>query len=107
MWLGPAVAVELSQVHQAFFQRAAQRFFDQVLCQDSAAVLPASSPPAQRKASALHAWALVHGLAKIELDNQVGLDHQIPADWALLERVLSGFAALLQPPPDCTASLKT
>ncbi len=67
------------------------------LRQDIDALLPATSSPAQRKATALHAWALVHGLA------QLVLDQQIPTDWALLERVLSGFAALLQPQAGNTA----
>jgi len=47
------------------------------------ALMPEGSPAAERKAAALHAWALVHGLA------QLVLDRQIPADWALIERVLS------------------
>ena len=67
------------------------------LRQDIDTLLPATSSAAQRKATALHAWALVHGLA------QLVLDKQIPADWALVERVLSGFAALLQPQPDNAA----
>ena len=67
------------------------------LRQDIDALLPATSSAAQRKATALHAWALVHGLA------QLVLDKQIPADWALVEQVLTGFAALLQPQPGNTA----
>jgi len=35
-------------------------------------------------------WALVHGLALLVLDRQ------IPADWALIKKVLSGFGALLR-----------
>lgn len=46
------------------------------------ALLPQDSPVAERKAAALHAWALVHGIA------QLVLDRQIPADWPLIERVL-------------------
>lgn len=69
------------------------------LRQDIDKLLPATSTPAQRKATALHAWALVHGLA------QLVLDKQIPADWALLERVLTGFAALLQPLPGPAAGV--
>lgn len=45
-------------------------------------LMPAGSPAAERKAAALHAWALVHGIA------QLVLDRQIPADWRLIERVL-------------------
>ncbi len=52
-------------------------------------LLPASSSAAERKALALHAWALVHGLA------QLVLDRQIPADWALIERVLTGLGTLV------------
>ena len=49
--------------------------------------LPAALGESDRKAAALHAWALVHGLA------QLLLDRQIPADWALIERTLSGSLA--------------
>lgn len=52
-------------------------------------LMPAQLHPAARKAAALHAWALVHGLA------QLLLDRQIPADWALIENTL---AAALSPP---------
>lgn len=50
---------------------------------DIEALMPEGTPPAERKAAALHAWALVHGIA------QLVLDRQIPADWRLIERVLS------------------
>ena len=53
------------------------------LRQDIEALVPGDAPAAERKAAALHAWALVHGLA------QLVLDRQIPADWRLIERVLS------------------
>ena len=53
------------------------------LRQDIEALVPGGASAAERKAAALHAWSLVHGLA------QLVLDHQIPADWRLIERVLS------------------
>jgi hypothetical protein len=53
------------------------------LRQDIDALLPAGLPAAARKAAALHAWALAHGIAQLVLDGQ------IPADWRLIERVLS------------------
>ena len=52
-------------------------------------LVPPGRPAAERKALALHAWALVHGLA------QLVLDQQIPPDWVLIERVLAGMGALL------------
>lgn len=52
-------------------------------------LLPADGPAARSKAAALHAWALVHGLAMLVLDQQ------IPADWALIEQVLTGFGAVV------------
>ena len=52
-------------------------------------LVPPGCPAAERKALALHAWALVHGLA------QLVLDKQIPPDWVLIERVLAGMGALL------------
>ena len=61
------------------------------LREDIARVMPPDWSDAQRKTAALHAWALVHGLALLVLDRQ------IPADWALIERVLSGFGALTKP----------
>ena len=61
----------------------------QGLRSDIEQLMPAALPDAARKAAALHAWALVHGLA------QLLLDRQIPTDWALIERTLSGsFIAL-------------
>lgn len=60
----------------------------QGLRSDIERLMPAQLPCAARKAAALHAWALVHGLA------QLLLDRQIPADWALIERTL---AAALSP----------
>jgi len=53
------------------------------LRQDIEALVPEGAPAAERKAAALHAWALVHGLA------QLVLDRQMPADWRLIERVLA------------------
>jgi AcrR family transcriptional regulator len=53
------------------------------LRRDIEALLPAGSPAAERKAAALHAWALVHGIAQLVLDGQ------IPVDWRLIERVLA------------------
>lgn len=61
------------------------------LREDIARLMPPGWTAAQRKTAALHAWALVHGLALLVLDRQ------IPADWALIERVLSGFNALATP----------
>jgi AcrR family transcriptional regulator len=55
------------------------------LREDIAELMPPGWTDAQRKAAALHAWALVHGLALLVLDRQ------IPADWTLIERVLLGF----------------
>lgn len=52
-------------------------------------LVPPGCPAAERKALALHAWALVHGLARLVLDQQ------IPPDWALIERVLAGMGTLL------------
>jgi AcrR family transcriptional regulator len=52
------------------------------LRQDIDALLPAGLPAVERKAAALHAWALAHGIAQLVLDGQ------IPADWRLIERVL-------------------
>ena len=60
------------------------------LRQDIAALLPPGRPAAEQKAAALHAWALVHGLAMLVLDRQ------IPDDLALIERVLQGFEAVLR-----------
>lgn len=54
-------------------------------------LLPTDWPAARRKATALHAWALVHGLAMLVLDQQ------IPPDWALIERVLTGLGAVVTP----------
>ena len=53
------------------------------LRQDIEALVPGGASAAERTAAALHAWSLVHGLA------QLVLDHQIAADWRLIERVLS------------------
>jgi AcrR family transcriptional regulator len=61
------------------------------LREDITRLMPPGWSAAQRKIAALHAWALVHGLALLVLDRQ------IPADWALIERVLSGFNALATP----------
>jgi AcrR family transcriptional regulator len=61
------------------------------LREDVDRLLPADWPAARRKATALHAWALVHGLAMLVLDQQ------IPPDWALIEQVLAGFGAVVAP----------
>ncbi|MFN0182698.1 MAG: TetR/AcrR family transcriptional regulator [Aquabacterium sp.] len=53
-------------------------------------LVPAGTSPAARKALALHAWALVHGLA------QLVLQQQIAPDWALVERVLRGAEAVVR-----------
>ncbi len=60
----------------------------QGLRRDIERLMPAQLPPAARKAAAMHAWALVHGLA------QLLLDRQIPADWALIERTLAAALSL-------------
>ena len=64
----------------------------QGLRRDIEQLMPAALPDADRKAAALHAWALVHGLA------QLLLDRQITPDWALIERTLAasftGLASL-------------
>jgi AcrR family transcriptional regulator len=62
------------------------------LREDIDQLLPADWPTARRKATALHAWALVHGLAMLVLDQQ------IPANWAVIEQVLAGFGAVVAPP---------
>ncbi len=59
------------------------------LREDIDRLLPTHWPAARRKATALHAWALVHGLAMLVLDRQ------IPPDWALIEQVLIGFGAVV------------
>ena len=56
------------------------------LRRDIEQLMPAAAAPAERKAAALHAWALVHGLAQLVLDGQ------IPVDWRLIERVLMRVA---------------
>src|SRR5574337_425238 len=56
------------------------------LRRDIERLMPEGTPAGERKAAALHAWALVHGLA------QLVLDRQIPADWPLIERVLQRLA---------------
>jgi len=61
------------------------------LREDIAQLMPPDWSAAQRKAAALHAWALVHGLALLVLDGQ------IPADWTLIEQVLAGFGAGAKP----------
>jgi AcrR family transcriptional regulator len=62
------------------------------LREDFAELMPPGWTAAQRKAAALHAWALVHGLALLVLDRQ------IPADWTLIEQVVAGFGAGALPP---------
>lgn len=61
------------------------------LRQDIDRLLPPDWPAGRRKAAALHAWALVHGLAVLVLDQQ------IPADWALIEQVLAEFGVVVAP----------
>jgi len=51
---------------------------------DIEALMPAGAAPAEAKAAALRAWALVHGIA------QLVLDRQVPLDWRLIERALAG-----------------
>ena len=63
------------------------------LRQDIAGLLPPGRPVAEHKAAALHAWALVHGLALLVLDRQ------IPDDQALIEQVLRGFEGVLRVAP--------
>lgn len=60
----------------------------QGLRRDIEQLMPAALPDTDRKAAALHAWALVHGLA------QLLLDRQIPADWALIESTLAATLSL-------------
>lgn len=61
------------------------------LREDIDRLLPPHWLASRRKATALHAWALVHGLAMLVLDQQV------PADWALIEQVLTGFGTVVSP----------
>jgi AcrR family transcriptional regulator len=56
------------------------------LREDIDRLMPPGRSAAQRKAAALHAWALVHGLALLVLDRQIA------ADWPLIEQVLAGFS---------------
>ena len=42
-----------------------------LLRENVAALLPADAPDAQKQLAAIHAWALVHGLAMLMLDGQV------------------------------------
>jgi AcrR family transcriptional regulator len=53
------------------------------LREDIERLMPAHMPSSARKAAALHAWALVHGLAMLILDQQIG------PDWGLVERVIA------------------
>ena len=52
------------------------------LRQDIEALVPADMPAAARKAAALHAWALVHGLAMLVLDRRIEWDE------AMVEQVV-------------------
>jgi len=61
------------------------------LRQDIEALLPEGLSAADRKAAALRAWALVHGLALLILDGQ------IPLDWSLVENALAGCEPLMRP----------
>ena len=74
--------------------KAPDRMSEALRClrQDIEALLPPGRPAADHKAAALHAWALVHGLALLVLDRQ------IPDDQALIEQVLRGFAGVLRGP---------
>jgi AcrR family transcriptional regulator len=48
------------------------------LREDIARLLPPDIPEADRRAAALHAWSLVHGLAMLILDGQIAYDpHEI------------------------------
>lgn len=60
------------------------------LRQDIERLLPATMSSAQRKAAALHAWALVHGVAMLILDGQIA------PDWRLIEQVLAGVEPMLR-----------
>lgn len=53
------------------------------LREDIAALMPAHMPEAERRAAALHAWSLVHGLAMLILDGQV------PYESDEIERVIT------------------
>jgi AcrR family transcriptional regulator len=55
------------------------------LREDIAVLMPSHLGDLERKAAALHAWALVHGLAQLILDGHVG------RDWGMIEKVLSGM----------------
>ncbi|WP_136163106.1 TetR/AcrR family transcriptional regulator [Sphingomonas flavalba] len=56
-----------------------------------AELLPPALPPAARRDAALHAWSLVHGLAMLILDGQVGYD---PAEVdRVIRATLPGSAA--------------
>ena len=83
-----------AQPDEAVLDLAPERMSDALRClrQDIAALLPPGRPAAEHKAAALHAWALVHGLALLVLDRQ------IPDDPALIEQVLQGFSGVLQRP---------
>lgn len=83
-----------AQPDEAVLDLAPERMSDALRClrQDIAALLPPGRPAAEHKAAALHAWALVHGLALLVLDRQ------IPDDPALIQQVLQGFSGVLQRP---------
>jgi AcrR family transcriptional regulator len=57
------------------------------LREDIAHLMPKHLSDLERKAAALHAWALVHGLAELILDGHVA------KDWGMVEKVLSGMLA--------------
>jgi AcrR family transcriptional regulator len=54
-------------------------------------LMPPTMSELERKASALHAWALVHGLAELILDGHVG------KDWKMVEMVLGRMGAVIAP----------
>ena len=54
---------------------------------DIDSLMPPELPAHARKAAALHAWALVHGLALLVLDGQ------IPLDWGLVQNVIGNAGA--------------
>ena len=54
---------------------------------DIDSLMPPGLPAPARKAAALHAWALVHGLALLVLDGQ------IPLDWGLVQNVIGNAGA--------------
>jgi AcrR family transcriptional regulator len=60
------------------------------LREDIQKLMPAHLTEAERKIAALHAWALVHGLAELILDGHVA------RDWAVIEKVVGGATPQLE-----------